>query len=89
MKSIEKLWEYACSGDIQALKKYFSSNEIELNRRFFKFGKEHSLIMGAFRNNQLETVEYLMSVGETVTQEEKVEITKELKRIELLGRLGG
>ncbi len=89
MENIEKLWEYSCSGDIEALKKHFSLNRSELNKRYSKFGREHSLIMGVFRNNQFETVEYLMSVGETVTAEEKKEINKELKRIELLRRLGG
>lgn len=86
---IEKLWEYACSGNIDALKRYYKSEEGVLNRRYYKFGIEHSLIMGAFRNNQFETVEYLLSVGESVTNKEKEEINKELKRIELLKRLGG
>lgn len=86
---IEKLWEYACSGNIEALKRYFNSEEGILNRRYYKFKIEHSLIMGAFRNNQFETVEYLLNVGETVTNKEKEGINKELKRIELLKRLGG
>lgn len=45
--------------------------------------------MGAFRNEQFGTVEYLLSVGESVTNKEKEEINKELNRIELLKRLGG
>lgn len=87
--SIEKLWEYACSGNIEALKRYYKSEEGITDIRYYKFKAEHSLIMGAFRNNQFETVEYLLSIGESITNEEKEEINKELKRIELLKKLGG
>ena len=81
-----KLWEYACNGDIEKLKKYYSEHN-ETNRRYCRFNKEHSLIMGALRNNQFETVEYLISVGETITDEEKEQILKELKRIDIIKKL--
>ena len=81
-----KLWEYACNGDIEKLKKYYSEHN-EINRRYCRFNKEHSLIMGALRNNQFETVEYLISVGETITDEEKEQILTELKRIDIMKKL--
>ena len=81
-----KLWEYACNGDIEKLKKYYSEHN-EINRRYCRFNKEHSLIMGALRNNQFETVEYLISVGETITNEEKEQILTELKRIDIIKKL--
>ena len=59
---IYKLWEYACNGDIEKLKQYYSEHN-EVNKRYYSFNKEHSLIMGALRNNQFETVEYLISFG--------------------------
>ena len=83
---IYKLWEYACNGDIEKLKKYYSEHN-ETNRRYCRFNKEHSLIMGALRNNQFETVEYLISVGETITDEEKEQILTELKRIDIMKKL--
>lgn len=86
---IEKLWEAACSGNIMELKNYYEDGEGILNIRYEKFGNFHSLIMGAFRNNQFETVEYLLSVGESVTYKEKEEIQRELKRIEIMQKLGG
>lgn len=85
--SIDKLWEYACNGDIKRLKKYFSSKEKILNRRCYRFGTEHSLIMGAFRNRQLLTVEYLLSIGESITQREREEVDRELKGFELLEKI--
>lgn len=81
-----KLWGYACNGDIEKLKKYYSEHN-ETNRRYCRFNKEHSLIMGALRNNQFETVEYLISVGETITDEEKEQILTELKRIDIIKKL--
>ena len=85
--SIERLWTFACSGNIEALKAHYNKYPDKTNIRYNRFNTEHSLIMGAFRNNQLETVEYLMSVGETVTEKEKEEILKELKRIDIISRL--
>ena len=87
--SIETLWELACSGNINELKKYFSSEYMVLNRRYYKLGKENSLIMGAFRNGEFDTVEYLMSVGETVTSEEEKEILYELRRIDIMRKIAG
>ena len=83
---IYKLWEYACNGDIEKLKQYYSEHN-EVNKRYYSFNKEHSLIMGALRNNQFETVEYLISVGETITDEEKEQILIELKRIDIMKKL--
>ena len=82
--TINKLWENACSGNIKALKEYYSKYPDGINKRYNRFNTEHSLIMGAFRNNQFETVEYLVSVGETVTDKEKENMLTELKRIEII-----
>lgn len=83
---IEILWEYACCGELELLKRYYEDGG-ETNRRYFAFGSEHSLIMGAFRNNQFEAVEYMLSVGETVTQAEKDEFNKELQKIICLRKI--
>lgn len=83
----ERLWMYACCGDIESLAEYYNQEEPDFNVRYYRLGKEHSLIMGAFRNNQFNTVEFLLSVGETVTPEEKAEIEMELKRIELMYKM--
>lgn len=86
MTDINKLWEYACCGNIQELKRYYE-NGGSVNNRYFKFGEEHSLIMGAFRNTQFETVEYLMSVGEEITSKEYEEIQTEMRKQDILQRL--
>ena len=86
---IEKLWEYACSGDIEGLKGYFQEDFGVINRRYNKFGESHSLIMGAFRNNQFETVRFLVSIGETITTAEHLELQIELQRIEIMKMLVG
>ena len=86
MTDINKLWEHACSGNIEELKRYYE-NDGSVNNRYFKFGDEHSLIMGAFRNNQFETVEYLMSVGEEITPKEYEEIQTEMRKQDILQRL--
>ena len=85
---IEKLWEAACSGDMETLKEYYENGEGIIDIRYKKFRTSHSLIMCAFRNSQFETVEYLLSVGESITYKERKEVQNELKRIEILKRLG-
>lgn len=84
--SIDILWLYACSGNTEKLKLYYNEHG-KINKRYNKFNTEHSLIIGAFRNNQFETVEYLISVGETLTEKEKEEMLIELKRIDIMKRL--
>lgn len=80
---IEKLFMAACAGDMPTLKEYYSANG-KKNLRYKKFGKENSLIMGAFRNNQWKTLDYLISVGATITEDEKKEIQTELNRIKYM-----
>lgn len=86
MEDINKLWEYACSGNTEELRKYYE-NGGSINNRYFKFGESHSLIMGAFRNNKFNTVEYLMSVGEELTNKEYTDIKNEMRKQEILGEL--
>ena len=43
--------------------------------------------MGAFRNRQYEVVDYLLSVGEKVTEKEWNEINLELQRIESMKKI--
>lgn len=88
MSEIDKLWEYACSGDIAALKEYYD-NGGSINNRFFKFGEGHSLIMGAFRNGHFDTVEYLMSQGEQLSKKEHADIMNELRRFEVMKAMVG
>lgn len=83
IEDINKLWENACSGNIEELKKYYE-NGGSINNRYFKFGESHSLIMGAFRNNHFDTVEYLMSVGEQLTDKEYIDIKSEMRKTEIL-----
>lgn len=82
--TIDDLWGAACGGDVTILKQYYGNEKCTKNRRYEKFGTEYSLIMGAFRNNQFETVEYLLSVGETITEEERIEVQTEMKRIKCI-----
>lgn len=86
MTDIEDLWKYACSGDIEALRKYYDDGG-SINNRYFKAGTSHSLIMGAFRNNQFETVEYLLSVGEDISKEERSKLRMELKKFNIFKEL--
>lgn len=83
---ITMLWGYACSGDIEGLKEYYN-NGGTTGKTYFKFGEHHSLIMGAFRNRQYEVVDYLLSVGEKVTEKEWNEINLELQRIESMKKI--
>lgn len=85
-EDINKLWEYACSGNTEELKKYYDDGG-SINNRYIRFGESHSLIMGAFRNNHYDTVEYLMSVGETLSKKEYSEIKNELRKQELMNEL--
>lgn len=77
---VEQLFGLACSGNIKALKEYWDG-EGDLNITYERFGKEHSLIMGAFRNQQYDTVRWLKNHGCRLTDEEQDEINMEYTRI--------
>lgn len=84
--SIDELWSWACNGETEKLKEYYD-NGGSVNNRYFKFGDLHSLIMGAFRNNQFDTVEYLMSVGEEITPKEYDAMQTEMQKLNIIQRL--
>lgn len=86
MPTIEELWAYACNGDIENLEKSYA-NGCGINNRYLKFGENHSLIMGAFRNNEYDTVEYLIEQGEKLTQKEYEEIQNEVRRLEVMKKM--
>ena len=82
----EQLFGLACSGNIKALEEYWNG-EGNLNITYEKFGMEHSLIMGAFRNRQYDTVRWLKNHGCKLTDHEQDEINQkylEMKAIESL-----
>ena len=74
--NIEKLWVAACCGENDKLQEYFEKDG-EINRRYEAFGKSHSLIAGAYRTGNFETVRLLMNNGETILDDEKSEINLE------------
>lgn len=76
----EQLFGLACSGNIKALEDYWNK-EGSLNVTYEKFGKKHSLIMGAFRNQQYDTVRWLKNHSCRLTDEEQDEVNMEYMRI--------
>ena len=80
----EQLFGLACSGNIKALKEYCDGDGDLKNVTYERFGKEHSLIMGAFRNQQYDTVRWLRNHGCRLTDEEQDEINMEYMRIKTI-----
>jgi hypothetical protein len=80
----EQLFGLACSGNIKALKCYWDGEGDLKNVTYERFGKEHSLIMGAFRNQQYDTVRWLKNHGCRLTDEEQDEINMEYMRIKTI-----
>lgn len=83
LTNTEQLFGLACSGNINALEEYWNE-EGDLNVTYEKFGKKHSLIMGAFRNQQYSTVDWLKNHGCELTYEEQYEIDMEYTRVKTI-----
>ena len=78
----------ACSGDIESLDTLYRMNgTIDLTYR--KFGREHSLLMGAYRNHHWETVDWLKSHGAALTPQEQKELSDQGKALEFLREMAG
>lgn len=68
----EYLWTAVCTGNIKKVKEYFDKGN-KPNKRYIRFGMDHSLIMGALRNERYDMAKLLMSYGETILDDEKAE----------------
>ena len=86
-QDVDELWSAVCGNDQKTIREYFE-NGGERNLRYRAFGRDHSLIMGAYRNGHMDMCELLISYGETVTDEEKEELLAPEKRRRLIGMLG-
>ena len=74
---MEELWTAVCSGDLPAVTEYYK-NGGEANIRYLRFGEDHSLIMGAVRNGQLDMVRLLRSYGEDIAPYEEAEYQRRM-----------
>ena len=79
----EKLFELACAGEIETLRGLYQNGQ-RLDVTHEKFGKEHSLIMGAFRNRQWDTARWLLGSGAKLTLEERAEINDRYQEMRLI-----
>lgn len=79
----EKLFELACAGDTETLEELYQNGQ-RLDVTYKKFGEEHSLIMGAFRNWQWDTVHWLLKSGARLTPAEQEEINGRYQEMRLI-----
>lgn len=67
----DDLWAASCTGDNDRLRQIFSGSYTKPNAfRYGRFGRKHSLIMGALRNRNFDTVDLLKSFGEKILKSE-------------------
>jgi hypothetical protein len=83
------LWSMACCGETEKLKRVITTNEsVNANTRIQSSFEDRkiSLIMGAYRNRNFDTVEMLIANGGTVENHEIEEITPYIntKRIDVM-----
>ena len=81
MTNFENLWTAVCAGDLNTIRKHYKEHPEDTNKRYTVLGEQRSLLMGAYRTDNFEVIDYLISVGETLTTEEKADIQLKLKRI--------
>ena len=72
-ETVTALWTMACNGQIGWLKEYYT-NGGKTGCRFRNIRMTHSLIAGAWRNRQYDTVKYLLQARETIEPYETEEI---------------
>ena len=75
----DDIWTVVCMGDLENVKRLVKDYETA-NKRYNAFGMDHSLIMGAARNNEPEVVSYLIRVGGTIEPSETAEFATFVKK---------
>lgn len=82
----ETLFELACAGDTGALAELYK-NGVSMDARYSRFGEEHSLIMGAFRNRQWDTVRWLLAHGARLTRPEQEAVNDRYQETRLIAEM--
>ena len=82
----ETLFGLACAGDTGALAELYK-NGVSMDARYSRFGEEHSLIMGAFRNRQWDTVRWLLAHGARLTKAEQEEVNDRYQETRLMAEM--
>ena len=82
----ETLFELACAGDTDTLDKLYQ-NGASMDVHYSRFGEEHSLIMGAFRNRQWDTVRWLLAHGARLTKAEQEEVNDRYQETRLMAEM--
>lgn len=81
-----KLFVMACTGDIENLDTYLkTTGSLDITHR--QFGEEYSLIMGAYRNRQWDTVRWLVRHGAKLTAKEQEYINQRYMDLVILEEL--
>lgn len=82
----QKLFELACAGNTEALAELYK-NGCSMDAAYYKFGEPHSLVMGAYRNRQWDTVRWLLKHGAKLTDTEQEEVNNRYMEMELLSEM--
>lgn len=85
MLTINKIWEMACSGEAEKLENLILENVVNPNAHY----NGMSLLIGAYRNRELDTVEMLIAYGGKVEPREAEEIEPYItkKRLEIAEKM--
>lgn len=84
--TVNELFGMACTGDIRELEEYWNDNG-NLNIKYEKFGQCHSLVMGAYRNKQYDTVNWLLEHGTKLNEHEQEEVNDKYYRLVMLEKM--
>lgn len=82
----ERLFECACSGETDDLEAHLKSGG-SLDVAYEKFERENSLLMGAFRNRQWDTVMWLLGNGAGLTGTEQDEVNGRYMEMFFINRM--
>ena len=71
--TVEKFWEYVCNGNDTEVLDACVNGKVP-TKFYYKFGQEHSYIMGAIRTGHYSTAKILLSFGEKLAKGEGEEL---------------
>lgn len=78
---MQNLWNAIWANRLDIIKEHFEKEDTKINERIGIYGSEQSLVFTAMKSGNMEIVDYLLSIGEYLMDDELDQLKKEKREL--------